>query len=186
MWCHLVSDASLDELHTFAADLGCRRVGFQGDHYDIDAETRRLAIERGAQPCESRELVRRIRDAGLRVRPSTFEKWTLASRGDGALTNTTLDALKKGAPPALLSALSKVESSDFDRVRTGSSSWFVLRRAQSSAVVLGGTSANVVGPGGVLDSGDDAAAGIYARRTRGGEGAAWSIEVISPPIGPHQ
>ncbi|MGI9606969.1 MAG: DUF4031 domain-containing protein [Acidimicrobiales bacterium] len=82
-WCHLVSDEHLDELHEFAAGLGCRRIGFQGDHYDIDVVTRSLALELGAEACDSRELVRRLRGAGLRLRPSAFEKWSLHARFDG-------------------------------------------------------------------------------------------------------
>ena len=81
-WCHLVSDSDLAELHDFARQLGCRRVGFQGDHYDIDVISRERAIELGATPCTSRELVRRLKAAGLRLRPSQFNKWSLVVRGD--------------------------------------------------------------------------------------------------------
>ena len=35
---HLVSDASLDELHEFAAAHDIPRRGFQGDHYDVPEE----------------------------------------------------------------------------------------------------------------------------------------------------
>jgi hypothetical protein len=69
-WCHLVSDASLDELHVFAAGLGIPRRGFQGDHYDIPEELRPDAIAFGAVEVESRELVRRLRSAGLRLSPA--------------------------------------------------------------------------------------------------------------------
>jgi hypothetical protein len=67
-WAHLVSDESYDELHAFAAAIGLRREWFQGDHYDVPALTRGLAIERGATAVGSRELVRRLRAAGLRRR----------------------------------------------------------------------------------------------------------------------
>ncbi len=67
-WAHLVSDASLDELHTFADELGLRRIWFQGDHYDVPTEVRRHAIASGAVPVSSSELVRRLRAAGLRQR----------------------------------------------------------------------------------------------------------------------
>lgn len=70
LWCHLVSDVSYDELHTFAADLGLPRRAFHGDHYDLPDEVRDLAIEAGAQPVGSRELLVRLRDAGLRLSPS--------------------------------------------------------------------------------------------------------------------
>jgi len=63
-----VSDESYEELHAFAARLGIPRRAFQGDHYDIPADTRERAIALGAQPVSSRELVRRLIDSGLRVR----------------------------------------------------------------------------------------------------------------------
>lgn len=67
-WAHLVSDESYEELHAFADRLGIPRRAFQGDHYDIPADTRERAIALGAQPVSSRELVRRLIDSGLRVR----------------------------------------------------------------------------------------------------------------------
>jgi hypothetical protein len=69
-WAHLVSDESYDELHQFALAIGLERRWFQGDHYDVPSEVRLAAIEAGATPVGSRELLRRLRDAGLRRRPS--------------------------------------------------------------------------------------------------------------------
>jgi len=68
-WCHLVSDESLEELHDFAEALGIPRRGFQGDHYDLPEEWRMHAIARGATVVDSRDLVRRLRSAGLRLSP---------------------------------------------------------------------------------------------------------------------
>ena len=68
-WCHLVSDVSADELHAFAERLGIPRHAFQGDHYDLPEDVRPLALQLGATEVGSRELVRRLRDAGLRRRP---------------------------------------------------------------------------------------------------------------------
>ena len=67
-WAHLVSDRSYEELHDFARRLGKRRLGFQGDHYDIDEIDRDRAIDLGAELVDSRDLVRRLRRAGLRNR----------------------------------------------------------------------------------------------------------------------
>ena len=67
-WAHLVSDESYDELHEFARRLGKRRLGFQGDHYDVDEHDRRRALDLGAARVDSRDLVRRLRAAGLRNR----------------------------------------------------------------------------------------------------------------------
>jgi hypothetical protein len=69
-WCHLVSDESLEELHDFAAALDIPRRAFQGDHYDIPEEHRAEVIAAGAVVVPSRELVRRLRDAGLRLSPT--------------------------------------------------------------------------------------------------------------------
>ncbi len=65
-WAHLISDTSYEELHAFAAWLDIPRRGFQGDHYDVPSALRELAITRGAEPVSSRELVRRLRESGLR------------------------------------------------------------------------------------------------------------------------
>ena len=70
-WAHLVSDESYEELHVFADRLGIPRRAFQGDHYDIPSWAREEAIALGAVPVDSRELVRRLRTAGLRRRRPT-------------------------------------------------------------------------------------------------------------------
>ncbi len=67
-WAHLVSDESYEELHAFAERLGIPRQAFQGDHYDVPTDYRDRAIALGATPVDARALVRRLRDAGLRVR----------------------------------------------------------------------------------------------------------------------
>lgn len=69
-WCHLVSDSSLAELHDFAASVGFPRRGFQGDHYDVPEELRDEVVAAGATEVDSRELVRRLRAAGLRLSPA--------------------------------------------------------------------------------------------------------------------
>jgi hypothetical protein len=69
-WCHMVSDTSLDELHSFAEGLGIPRRGFQGDHYDIPEELRPDAVRAGAHEVPGRELLRRLQAAGLRLTPA--------------------------------------------------------------------------------------------------------------------
>jgi hypothetical protein len=69
-WCHMVSDHSLDELHDFAELLGIPRRVFQGDHYDLHEELRIDAVGFGATEVTSRELVARLRAAGLRLTPA--------------------------------------------------------------------------------------------------------------------
>lgn len=65
-WAHLVSDTSYEELHLFAARLGIPLEAFQGDHYDIPTDVRSQAISLGADEVDAKELVRRLRAAGLR------------------------------------------------------------------------------------------------------------------------
>ncbi len=67
-WAHLVSDASYDELHRFAAELGLPDRAFHADHYDVPEELRAKALALGALPVDGRVLVRRLRAAGLRRR----------------------------------------------------------------------------------------------------------------------
>ena len=101
-WAHLVSDVGIDELHVFAADLGLRRMGFQGDHYDVPAETRDRALAMGAEAVGGRELLGRLKAAGLRLapgrRPGSWEevgRWRRLEEVDGV-------------PAALLEALDGV------------------------------------------------------------------------------
>jgi hypothetical protein len=75
LWAHLVSDRTAAELHEFAAALGMRRLAFQGDHYDVDRVARRRALALGAEAVPSRELVRRLRAAGLRRRGTKPPRW---------------------------------------------------------------------------------------------------------------
>jgi hypothetical protein len=63
-WCHAVSDASFEELHRFADALGIPRRLFQGDHYDLPEHLRARALELGAEPVTTRELL--VRMAGPR------------------------------------------------------------------------------------------------------------------------
>ncbi len=66
MWSHLVSDRSFDELHRFAAALGAPRRAFERDHYDLPSERYDDAVRAGAVAVGSKELVRRLTEAGLR------------------------------------------------------------------------------------------------------------------------
>jgi hypothetical protein len=66
-WSHLISDVSFAELHAFAELLGAPRRGFDRDHYDLPAEVYDRAIWLGAVPARSRELVERLKAAGLRT-----------------------------------------------------------------------------------------------------------------------
>ncbi|MFG3254503.1 DUF4031 domain-containing protein [Streptomyces sp. NPDC048172] len=68
MWSHLVSDHSYEELHEFAARIGCPLRAFDGDHYDVPSGRYADAVRAGAVEVGSKELVRRLTEAGLRRR----------------------------------------------------------------------------------------------------------------------
>ncbi|MEU5000702.1 DUF4031 domain-containing protein [Streptomyces sp. NPDC021622] len=66
MWSHLVSDVSYEELHTFAEAIGAPRRAFERDHYDVPSHRYGDAVRAGAVEIGSKELVRRLTEAGLR------------------------------------------------------------------------------------------------------------------------
>ena len=70
LWSHLASDASYAELHVFAGGLGVPQRGFDRDHYDVPSEWYDRVVAAGATPVTSRELIARLRAAGLRRRKS--------------------------------------------------------------------------------------------------------------------
>ncbi|MCX5438072.1 MULTISPECIES: DUF4031 domain-containing protein [unclassified Streptomyces] len=66
MWSHVVSDVSFDELHLFAERLGVPPRAFERDHYDLPSHRYEDAVREGAVKVGSKELVRRLTEAGLR------------------------------------------------------------------------------------------------------------------------
>ncbi|MGY1436416.1 DUF4031 domain-containing protein [Streptomyces reniochalinae] len=68
MWSHLVSDSSYDELHAFAARIGCPPRAFDHDHYDIPSGQYGAAVRAGAVEVGSKELLQHLKGAGLRRR----------------------------------------------------------------------------------------------------------------------
>lgn len=80
LWSHMISDGSIAELHDFARTNFIRYMSFGLDHYDIPESLLAEMIAAGAVKADSRELVRRLRVAGLR-RPEGKEAraWRHAS-----------------------------------------------------------------------------------------------------------
>ncbi|WP_353951219.1 DUF4031 domain-containing protein [Knoellia sp. S7-12] len=74
LWSHLVSDTSFEELHAFAARAGIPRQGFEGDHYDIPEERYAAVVAAGAVPLGGRDLLKRLRDSGLRISKRKHER----------------------------------------------------------------------------------------------------------------
>ncbi len=68
MWAHMVSDASLEELHAFAAANGIPSRGFDLDHYDVPADRIDELVAAGAERVTAGELTRRLIASGLRVK----------------------------------------------------------------------------------------------------------------------
>jgi hypothetical protein len=66
LWSHLASDTSYDELHAFAREIGIPARGFDRDHYDVPSDRYADVVAAGAVPVTSRELIVRLRAAGLR------------------------------------------------------------------------------------------------------------------------
>ncbi|MFD1212938.1 DUF4031 domain-containing protein [Arthrobacter sp. GCM10027362] len=64
---HLVSDASLAELHEFAARAGIPERAFDLDHYDVPAARYQELVDRGAIEVSGGVLVRRLAASGLRI-----------------------------------------------------------------------------------------------------------------------
>ena len=66
---HVVSDASLDELHAFVDQLPLvRPLRFHHDHYDVPSASWSTVLEAGARVVTTKEIVRRLRATGLRHR----------------------------------------------------------------------------------------------------------------------
>ncbi|MET9427388.1 DUF4031 domain-containing protein [Streptomyces sp. NPDC003036] len=66
MWSHMISDVSYDELHAFAEKIGAPRRAFDRDHYDVPSSRYADAVTAGAVEIGSREVVRLLRQSGLR------------------------------------------------------------------------------------------------------------------------
>ncbi len=85
---HLISDASLEELHAFAAAAGIPERAFDGDHYDVAEARYGALVAAGAIPVEGRVLVRKLIASGLRIparRRSGSLKLPLLTRWNEAL-----------------------------------------------------------------------------------------------------
>lgn len=62
LWCHMVTDGSLEELHIFAERIGISRRRFQNHsrhpHYDLMPASRELAVALGANEVSTSELAK--------------------------------------------------------------------------------------------------------------------------------
>lgn len=97
---HLVSDASLEELHAFAAAAGIPERAFDGDHYDVPERRFDDLVSAGAVPVEARVLVRKLIASGLRIparqrnkslKVPLLNRWNTIMAGHDALFLDLLD-----------------------------------------------------------------------------------------------
>ena len=84
---HLISDASLAELHEFAAAVGISERAFDRDHYDVPAHLYDELVQAGAKELSGAELTRTLIASGLRIplkerpekiRPRLLRAWEAA------------------------------------------------------------------------------------------------------------
>lgn len=65
LWCHLVTDGDLNELHDFARQIGLPHITFQDHsrhpHYDLPPRGRDAAIAAGALEVTTSQLARILR-----------------------------------------------------------------------------------------------------------------------------
>ena len=64
---HLISDASLAELHEFAAAAGISERAFDRDHYDVPAHLYEDLVRAGAKELSGAQLTRTLIASGLRI-----------------------------------------------------------------------------------------------------------------------
>ena len=68
LWCHMVTDGELEELHEFAMRLGIPARRFQNHprhpHYDLMPSSRVLAVALGAVEVSTREMAKKINHCG--------------------------------------------------------------------------------------------------------------------------
>ena len=91
LWSHLISDASLTELHEFAASAGLAPRGFEGDHYDVPDTRYAAVVAAGARPTGSKDLVRRLRASGLRMQKRRGDTGILRARAVRFADGTSAD-----------------------------------------------------------------------------------------------
>jgi muramoyltetrapeptide carboxypeptidase len=118
LWSHLASDSSYAELHRFAQTLGIPQRGFDRDHYDIPAERYDLVVAAGALPVTSRELIVRLKAAGLRRRKAE----TLAPKKPGR-SLIRAARLLAGDRVAVVAPAGPVPSERLDAGLAGLESW---------------------------------------------------------------
>lgn len=92
LFSHLISDASLAELHAFAAAQGIAERAFDLDHYDVPKRRYQSLLAAGAVPISGKELARTLAGSGLRIKAKYRVKSVLT------VLQMRWDALLPGSP----------------------------------------------------------------------------------------
>ncbi|MDQ6716633.1 MAG: DUF4031 domain-containing protein [Actinomycetota bacterium] len=147
LFAHLISDASLAELHDFAHAAGLPVRAFEGDHYDVPLERYAAVLAAGATSIPGAELVRLLVGSGLRLRKR---------KGDRPVARVTGVSFPDGS------------RADVDLVASGRlidrepvfAAMAFLRDASGRFAVVHSPRREAWGsPGGWLEAGEDPAAG---------------------------
>lgn len=180
LWAHLASDASLAELHAFAAALGVPPGAFEGDHYDVPADLVAAAVALGAVPVTTREVLAALQRSGLRTPKRRGEKVLATTAGPGGRTDV-VRARRVPAPHGVHLLLTPVDEGD-DGDHDGGASQRVRADPVTdlrAGTVLGFRRRWSTGPGTttVVHDGVVAAPGTAGT---GPAGAWWSV-LLPPP-----
>jgi hypothetical protein len=143
LWSHLVSDASYDELHVFAAAQGIPRRGFEGDHYDVPEERYAALVAAGAVPVDGREVVRILQRSGLRIQKRRHERVVEALPGAPWLppgSRADVIASRQNEAPAntVVVRLALLRGADLLAVRRDDEGWDLPSRPVGNSTPLDG------------------------------------------------
>jgi hypothetical protein len=135
LWAHLVSDEDLDELHTFAREVGLRYLSFGLDHYDIPEFALEAAIGFGAEAVSSRELARRLVRSGLRRRVGHgARRWRLAAGGAAPVDPTAFASVDVPGGHGAVRSISRAVDGGLGEVPGGE--WRLLWRPSEAVAML--------------------------------------------------
>ncbi|WP_349639410.1 DUF4031 domain-containing protein [Saxibacter everestensis] len=133
-WAHLICDTGFAELHAFAASQEIPARAFDGDHYDVPAESISRLLSAGATQVSTRDMVRILRDSKLRSMRPRSAKPGYASRRIAVGAGIVLAAAQgAGQQPPERAALSEL---GFAALAVGKSLGDVVARAESSRPAL--------------------------------------------------
>ena len=116
VFAHLISDTSLEELHSFASRAGLHPRSFHGDHYDVPQERYASALAAGAAATTGGDVVRKLAGSGLRLRKRRGDHPVGRVRGvsfpDGTLADVDLVVSDRPVGEPVFAALCLTQDAD--------------------------------------------------------------------------